>query len=236
MPTAPPTRRRWFQFGLGSLLALVTVFAVWLGWHMNRVHAQRALVGRVNERGRNVTYDIQIQKRDGKSPYPDWIVQALGIDFLHRVTVVFLHDIEFNDQDLLLVSHVPSIECLSLVDAQISNDGMKHLSRLKHLRSLELKVPGIDDDGLKYLACHTKLQELWLTRTNVTNDGLVYLRDMTELKSLVLDDTRITDAAIKHLKQLKNLNFISVSRTQISPEGIEELKAALPNAEIIKLY
>ena len=32
MPQAPPTRRRWFQFGFGTMLVLVTVFAVWLAW------------------------------------------------------------------------------------------------------------------------------------------------------------------------------------------------------------
>ena len=39
MPTAPPTRRRWFQFGIGTMLVLVTAVAVvvwctedwWLG-------------------------------------------------------------------------------------------------------------------------------------------------------------------------------------------------------------
>jgi hypothetical protein len=35
MPTTPPTRRRWYQFGLGTMLLLVTVFAIWLGWELN---------------------------------------------------------------------------------------------------------------------------------------------------------------------------------------------------------
>ena len=37
MSQAPPTRRRWFQFGLGTMLLLVTVFAVWLGWELSYI-------------------------------------------------------------------------------------------------------------------------------------------------------------------------------------------------------
>jgi hypothetical protein len=40
MPT--PSRRRWFQFALGAMFVLVTVFAVWLGWNVKQVHQRRA--------------------------------------------------------------------------------------------------------------------------------------------------------------------------------------------------
>ena len=43
MSTPPPNRRRWFQFGLGTLFLLVTVFAVWLGLATADVRARRAM-------------------------------------------------------------------------------------------------------------------------------------------------------------------------------------------------
>ena len=42
MAHAPPTRRRWFQFSVGTLLLLVTVFAVWLGWELKFIRDRQA--------------------------------------------------------------------------------------------------------------------------------------------------------------------------------------------------
>ena len=44
MPTAPPTRRRWFQFGLGTMLLLVTVLALFIAYHVNWVRERRAAI------------------------------------------------------------------------------------------------------------------------------------------------------------------------------------------------
>jgi hypothetical protein len=43
MPTTPPTRRRWFQFGIGTMLVLVTVFAAILAYHINWIRQRAAL-------------------------------------------------------------------------------------------------------------------------------------------------------------------------------------------------
>jgi hypothetical protein len=37
IPQASSTRRRWYQFGLGTMFLLVTLFAVWLGWELHVV-------------------------------------------------------------------------------------------------------------------------------------------------------------------------------------------------------
>ena len=52
MSQAPPTRRRWFQFGLGTMLLLVTVFAVWLGWELSYIRERRAYAQGCADRGR----------------------------------------------------------------------------------------------------------------------------------------------------------------------------------------
>jgi hypothetical protein len=36
-PETTKYRRRWFQFSLGTLFLLVTVFAVWLGWELHQI-------------------------------------------------------------------------------------------------------------------------------------------------------------------------------------------------------
>ena len=46
MAATIPTRRRWFQFGLGTMLLLVTIFALplgWLGWQLQIVRSRQAV-------------------------------------------------------------------------------------------------------------------------------------------------------------------------------------------------
>ena len=41
MPATPPTRRRWFQFGLGTMFWLMLVFALGILWATERCERQR---------------------------------------------------------------------------------------------------------------------------------------------------------------------------------------------------
>jgi hypothetical protein len=40
-PPAPKHSRRWFQFGMGTLFLVTTVFALWLGWNFKLVRARQ---------------------------------------------------------------------------------------------------------------------------------------------------------------------------------------------------
>ena len=42
--TAP--KRRWYQFGLPTFFVVVTVFCVWLGYHVNWMQQRRALLNK----------------------------------------------------------------------------------------------------------------------------------------------------------------------------------------------
>jgi hypothetical protein len=37
-------RRRWFQFGLGTMFVLVTAFAAWLGWELKFIRDREAFL------------------------------------------------------------------------------------------------------------------------------------------------------------------------------------------------
>jgi hypothetical protein len=50
-PQTTKSRRRWFQFSLGTLFLLVTAFAVWLGWQVNIVRKRQATRVFIEEQG-----------------------------------------------------------------------------------------------------------------------------------------------------------------------------------------
>ena len=39
-----PSHRRWFQFGTGTMLLLVTIFALWLGWELSYIRERQATI------------------------------------------------------------------------------------------------------------------------------------------------------------------------------------------------
>jgi hypothetical protein len=81
------TRRRWLQFSLRGLIALLTVFAIWLGVVVNRAREQREAVKAIESLGGVVLYDWQIEfyytDRFNERP-------LLGDDFFHDAEFVQL--------------------------------------------------------------------------------------------------------------------------------------------------
>ncbi|HEY1602474.1 MAG TPA: hypothetical protein VGG64_22920 [Pirellulales bacterium] len=51
MPQASYTRRHWFQFSLGSMFLLTTIFAIWLGCELKIIRDRSAMRKWINENG-----------------------------------------------------------------------------------------------------------------------------------------------------------------------------------------
>jgi hypothetical protein len=66
MPTTSPTRRRWFQFGLGTMFVVVTITGVffwWLGLEWKYVRDRHA-------------YDVQASGENARGGYPGYALPA----------------------------------------------------------------------------------------------------------------------------------------------------------------
>jgi hypothetical protein len=59
MVTVAKTHRRWLQFGMRSLLVVITLVAIPLGVIVNRAERQRRAVERIESLGATVWYDYQ---------------------------------------------------------------------------------------------------------------------------------------------------------------------------------
>jgi hypothetical protein len=66
-------RRRWFQFGIGTMLLVVTAFAAFLGWELSYIRERHAMHKRVVDRGGVIVLGIdQREIARGTVQIPFW--------------------------------------------------------------------------------------------------------------------------------------------------------------------
>ena len=62
--TQPPKRRRrWLSFSLRTLLVVITIFCVALGYWVHRANRQKAVVKWVEDNGGYVHYEFELDEK-----------------------------------------------------------------------------------------------------------------------------------------------------------------------------
>src|SRR5271157_4589234 len=91
-PTSTPGRQR-FRFNIASLVLMLLMLGLWLGWFTRSARIQREAVAAITKAHGQVLYDWEWQ--DGhwglraKKPWaPQWLVNAFGIDCFGDVAYV----------------------------------------------------------------------------------------------------------------------------------------------------
>lgn len=170
--TVGQPRRRWFQLGLGTLLGLVTLTAIWLGALVNRAERQRRAVAAVRHLGGEVAYSD-----GGLSWSPEWLRAWAREDYFQTVTAVSLMNVtQVTDADLTHLEGLTGLERLWLHDTQVSDAGLEHLKELNAIQELDLSNTRVSDVGLKHLKGMSSLKRLWLINTHVSDEGVAELR------------------------------------------------------------
>src|SRR4029078_6454612 len=111
--------RRWFRFGLRTLLAGVTVFCIWLGFQVNAARRQHAAVQAILQAGGRVASDYQMVPvpvapddfniNDAAMPRtPSWLGSIFGDDFFCNVIYVGF-SVPGADFKLAQIADLPSV-------------------------------------------------------------------------------------------------------------------------------
>src|SRR5205823_275033 len=141
-------RWRWFRFGLKSLLLLILVLSLPLGWLAAERHQksiERAAVAAIHELGGGVWYDSHESRDpfdtadDLQPPGPAWLRFLLGDDFFVHATEVNLScNTRLTDGDLSHLGQLPGLKKVYLHETAVSDDGLRHLQHLRNLKLLYL--------------------------------------------------------------------------------------------------
>ncbi len=203
-PEAPPSGRRWFQYGLRTLLVVMVLASIamsWLAMRLQQAERQRQAVEVIERRGGSIAW----------SPFahgPDWLQELLGRECFRTIVYVSASDTEFADADMASLSILPAVNCLELDRTRITDAGMVNVKDLKRLELLSLAGTQVGDSGLEHLG------------------------RLSELVQLILHGTRITDAGLQHLSGLNHLQSLDLTRTHVTHEGVQKLQQALPKCRI----
>jgi hypothetical protein len=118
----PRRKRRWLQFGLATLLGLVTLVAIVLGFIVNPTERQRRAVAFVERMGGSVRYDDEAKTRA-----PAWLRNSVGEDFFRSVISVGLGGTRVSDEGLVHLNGLTELQSLEMDGTQVSDAGLAEL-------------------------------------------------------------------------------------------------------------
>jgi hypothetical protein len=234
----PRPSRAWrlVQFSLRGLLVLVAVCAVWLGIAFHRAREQARAVATINSSGGYVFYDFQgVEFRSfdqwGTSEFPTWLLDQLGVDFFHDVTLVVIDVVPATDDILATLAQLPEVRYLAFFSARVTDQGLAHLQSLNKLQLLSIQArednaPHLEDAAFSVLAKLPDLRDLEIQGENLSDHGLDYLNGLAKLERLILVDTQVTRAGAEALSKSRPACNISVSR------GVDQIFSAGPDVSI----
>jgi len=203
-------KRRWYQFSLRTLLLVMLVFVVGVGWlsilEWRKAQDQRVLAH-----------------------------LSMGQDMVAEYEWGRVHKLTLRNptrDDLTQLEHLRSLRRLHLTGSGMTDASIEPLKDLPRLHDLSLGATELTDAGLEHITSLTRLRFLSLSSRKVTDEGLKQLKGTRRLRSLVLHNSQVTDAGLEHLKDLPKLTFLWLDDTQVTDEGVKKLQQALPNCKI----
>ncbi len=160
VPTASTLKRklRWCQFRLRTLLLVVPILGIGLGWLGVSLRQLKEIVDRRQ-------LEDRLQRAGGHSS-----------DEYKRGGRVWKWAKASTDAALECLEDLPQLQILDLTDSQVTDAGLEHVKKLVHLERLFLDGTGVTDAGLEHLKGLTELRVLQLYATQVTDAGVANLQ------------------------------------------------------------
>jgi Leucine Rich repeat len=231
------------RFSLRALVLLVLLSAIGSGiysWGLRRAQRQAPAAATLREFGARLIYDCDVTREEivrrrrrlvdvHESPYPEWLISRLGIDFFHNVTEVHCESSRrLSDSDVkrfwAAVGKLPELTHLEASGGVTRAGSLRALDRHTQLESLALRWAEVAPTDYVVLQKLNRLERLNLSDTPITDECLANIGGIKTLKCLDLHHATITNAGIEYLAQLPRLERLWLSGTKVGDEGIALLR------------
>jgi hypothetical protein len=211
-----PRRPAWrwlLRFRLSTLLFVILVTALLLGWGIDHTAQSRRLA---------------VLEEEYASGFPE--NQRASLNYFARTgNAVQLRAngaSVYGDEELEIASEVWTLGVLYASD--VTDDGMAHLERLHWLNWLAIHGPEVTDRGIEHIRYLRGLQSLKLRYTQISDKGMENIGGLILLRDLEIPETPITSAGIGHLRDLPHLRVLDISGNPNIDDKALEYAADLP--------
>jgi hypothetical protein len=236
--------RRWFRFGLRTLLIALTVPCVWLGFKVNAARRQHEVVQAILQAGGTVAYDYQIvpgrgwpadfnTNSDAQPSAPAWLRSIFGDDFFSNVIHVSLNNEPGLDFEMNRLTDLPSLLRLN-IHRPLRDADLAVFGRLPQLRDLRLYEQAGPVSGMPSLVGLKQLKQLHLG-TQIDDACLEKVGKLTALENVILVPDYVSDAGLQFLSTIPKLNLILLTRAPISDSRVDAL-CRLENLDVLWFF
>lgn len=246
---ATPARRRWPRLSVRTLLGLVLVAGLVLGWWMRSVRNQQQAVATIRAFGdHGVCYDDEAYPEKPIDRLPtwfkvpvSWLDARLPKDYFHSVVAVrALFSQSPGERTASSIEMMAAVRSLThLEDAKLDLPvrdadlvGLEHLNRLKWLTIYQAS-PELTDAGLASIAGAVAMEQLWLPDCAATDEGLARLGALTQLERFWIGDNaeiilgrsrlRATGSGLAGLASLTRLRDLDLRSSRLTHEGVARI-------------
>ncbi len=162
-PVKTTKPRCWFRFRLRTLLVIVTVLSVslgWVGWELDQRRREKVVVAWIEQMGGEVYFlnYFPVDKRI-------WWKKTKGKWFGERVRIVDLYASEVID--LSPLAELKNVEMLELSNTTVTD--LSPLAELKNLKEVYLRFTQVSEEHLEELRLALPYCEIWTRPTSGTS-------------------------------------------------------------------
>jgi hypothetical protein len=231
----------WVCVSILVLIVTVTALSLAFGWFeykLNHARKQASAVEAICFAGGQCAYDFDPEiystpdmgffRGRFRPDAPEWLVSALGVDFVARVQGVTM-PASTGDEMLAHLASLPNVEIVDLSRASVRAPDLRHLEALTQLSTIRLSGISVRDEHLKDLPALPNLRALDLYGTRITDRGIEQLLRFRTIRYLHLDGTStITDASLELLAKLPDLRELTVWNTRLTVSALIQFDRLTP--------
>lgn len=236
--SAKPSRRFNLRFGLRTLMIVITIASVLLGFVGIEIkEARRSKLVFEEYKIPHIAFVPRETQETSLASLPILrsVAGWLGEPFIsQRITSMHVASPVGDDDLAELVDHLPC-EILHLYDPQLTDDGMRLFARMPLLN--ELWLPGLEVSaaGLAELSSVKKLDMLMIRGNQITDETLASIDQLATVRKLELVHCTLTAEGFRNVAKMPALRHLFVSGSRFTAEQLDVI-VRMDKLEEIETY